>query len=135
MDAGVGAANRRDGRTAGNDELIVLALMIRRVGLSQHHVIKVKSQLTHVRIGLVDGQLTRADSVEGRRVAVILEVGAVVAGAIATRLSEEAADAETRSARSGGRTAESGAIGGTVTGTVVAAARSAGIVLEAHNRE
>ena len=47
----------------------------------------------------------------------------------------QAADAETRSARSRRRSPESGAVGRAIAGAVRARARAAGVVLEAHDRE
>ena len=87
MNSGVSSANGRNGRTAGNDELIVLTLVISGIGLSENHIVKVQAELTHVGVGLVDGQLAGANAVEGGRVALVLEVGAVIARTFAASFS------------------------------------------------
>lgn len=83
MAASVGAANCRSGCTTRDNELVVLADVIGAVGLGQDKVFKVQSELTDIGVVLVDGQLTRAHRVEGRRVAGALKVGAVLADGVA----------------------------------------------------
>ena len=43
MLSGVGAADGRDGRAAGNDELVCGACLIRRTRLSHDEVVKIQS--------------------------------------------------------------------------------------------
>lgn len=82
MNSGVGAADGRDGRSAGHDELVVLALVIGGLRLRQHHVVKVEPQLADVAAALVHRQLARAHAAVGRGIPAVLEVGAVVARAL-----------------------------------------------------
>lgn len=42
VDSGVGSADCRDGRAAGHDELVVLAHVVRGLGVGQHHVVEVQ---------------------------------------------------------------------------------------------
>ena len=44
VDSCVGAANGRDGGTAGDDELVILALVIRHLRLGKDHVVEVKPE-------------------------------------------------------------------------------------------
>ena len=44
MDSRVGSTDGRDGGSAGNDELVVLALVIRGLRLGKHHVVKIKPE-------------------------------------------------------------------------------------------
>ena len=82
MNSGVGAADGRDGRSAGHDELVVLALVVGGLWLRQHHVVEVEPQLADVAAALVHRELARPDAAVGRGIAAVLEVGAVVARAL-----------------------------------------------------
>ena len=88
VNSGVGAANGWDGRSAGHDELVVLALVVGGLWLRQHHVVEVEPQLADVAAALVDRQLARAHAAVGRGVAAVLEVGAVVARALSARFCD-----------------------------------------------
>ena len=44
MDSAVCSADGRDGGSAGDDELVVLALVVGHLGLGKDHVVKVKSE-------------------------------------------------------------------------------------------
>ena len=85
MLAAVSSANCGNRSCARDDELIRLANVVSRLGLSQDHVFKVQSQLADVAVDLVDGDLTRAYLIVNRGVAGVLEVGAVGTCAAATR--------------------------------------------------
>ena len=112
MNASVGSADGRDGSAPGDDKLVVLADVVGGLRLRQDEVLKVQSgsngcgqaswfyvrfqlllsycipQLANVAVHLVDGELAGSHAVVGRGIAVVLEVGAVVAGALATRLGD-----------------------------------------------
>ena len=88
VNSGVGAADGGDGRAAGDDELVVLALVVGGLRLRQHHVVEVEPQLADVAAALVDRQLARAHAAVGRGVPAVLEVGTVVARALAARLRD-----------------------------------------------